>query len=60
MQHLDAAGEPIVDSHSNSDFPASGRALVVMGVSGSGKTDTSHAVADALGFRHIEADHFHP
>ena len=49
-----------MDSHSNSDFPASGRALVVMGVSGSGKTDTSHAVADALGFRHIEADHFHP
>lgn len=31
-----------------------------MGVSGSGKTETSHAVADALGFRHIEADHFHP
>ncbi|MCQ4331545.1 gluconokinase, GntK/IdnK-type [Stutzerimonas stutzeri] len=31
-----------------------------MGVSGSGKTDTSHAVADALGFRHIEADHYHP
>src|SRR5690606_24116483 len=35
------------------------RALVVMGVSGSGKTDTSVAVAAALGFRHIEADHFH-
>ncbi|MGA6097458.1 gluconokinase, GntK/IdnK-type [Stutzerimonas marianensis] len=31
-----------------------------MGVSGSGKTETSHAVADALGYRHIEADHFHP
>lgn len=49
-----------MDSHSNSDFPATCRALVVMGVSGSGKTDTSHAVAEALGFRHIEADHFHP
>ena len=34
--------------------------LVVMGVSGSGKTDTSHAVADALGLPHIEADNFHP
>ena len=33
---------------------------VVMGVSGSGKTDTSHAVADALGLPHIEADNFHP
>ncbi|NRF37023.1 gluconokinase, partial [Bacillus velezensis] len=31
-----------------------------MGVSGSGKTDTSHAVADALGLPHIEADNFHP
>jgi len=49
-----------VDFHSNSDIPVASRALVVMGVSGSGKTDTSHAVADALGFRHIEADNFHP
>jgi len=49
-----------VDYHSHSEFPANRRALVVMGVSGSGKTETSHAVADALGFRHIEADHFHP
>lgn len=47
-------------SQPHSDFPAVCRALVVMGVSGSGKTETSHAVADALGFRHIEADHFHP
>ncbi|WP_407297741.1 gluconokinase, GntK/IdnK-type [Stutzerimonas zhaodongensis] len=31
-----------------------------MGVSGSGKTEISHGVADALGYRHIEADHFHP
>lgn len=35
------------------------RALVVMGVSGSGKSDTSLAVAAALDYRHIEADHFH-
>ncbi len=49
-----------MDYHSHSEFPANRRALVVMGVSGSGKTETSHAVADALGFRHIEADHFHP
>ena len=49
-----------MDSHSHSEFSANRRALVVMGVSGSGKTETSHAVADALGFRHIEADHFHP
>ncbi len=49
-----------MDTHSHSDFSGTARALVVMGVSGSGKTETSHAVADALGFRHIEADHFHP
>jgi gluconokinase len=30
-----------------------------MGVSGSGKTETSLGVARRLGFRHIEADHFH-
>lgn len=34
--------------------------LVVMGVSGSGKSEISQAVAAALGWRHIEADHFHP
>lgn len=33
--------------------------LVVMGVSGSGKSEISQAVAAALGWRHIEADHFH-
>lgn len=33
--------------------------LVVMGVSGSGKSDISRAVATHLGWRHIEADHFH-
>ncbi|NQD94857.1 TRAP transporter small permease subunit, partial [Pseudomonas sp. CrR25] len=31
-----------------------------MGVSGSGKSDISLAVATALGWRHIEADQFHP
>ncbi|WP_339490735.1 gluconokinase, GntK/IdnK-type [Pseudomonas sp. EL_65y_Pfl2_R95] len=36
------------------------RALVVMGVSGSGKSDISRAVAEALGLQHIEADLFHP
>jgi gluconokinase len=36
------------------------RALVVMGVSGSGKSDISQAVAGKLGWRHIEADQFHP
>lgn len=49
-----------MDSRLNSDFPAPNRAVVIMGVSGAGKTYTSHAVADALGFRHIEADNFHP
>jgi len=34
--------------------------LVVMGVSGSGKSEISQGVATALGWRHIEADHFHP
>lgn len=36
------------------------RTLVVMGVSGSGKSDISQAVARQLGWRHIEADQFHP
>nr|WP_051121013.1 gluconokinase, GntK/IdnK-type [Pseudomonas sp. S9] len=31
-----------------------------MGVSGSGKSDISRAVASALGLQHIEADLFHP
>ncbi|WP_312271792.1 gluconokinase, GntK/IdnK-type [Pseudomonas sp.] len=42
---------------STSATPA--QALVIMGVSGSGKTETSLGVARCLGFRHIEADHFH-
>jgi gluconokinase len=36
------------------------RTLVVMGVSGSGKTEISQGVARELGWRHIEADSFHP
>ncbi|HWV11546.1 MAG TPA: gluconokinase, GntK/IdnK-type [Pseudomonas sp.] len=36
------------------------RTLVVMGVSGSGKSNISLAVASHLGWRYIEADHFHP
>lgn len=35
------------------------RALVVMGVSGSGKSDISREVASRLQWRHIEADDFH-
>ena len=50
----------MVDSPSGSAVTHVPLALVVMGVSGSGKTDTSVAVAAALGYRHIEADHFHP
>jgi gluconokinase len=34
--------------------------LVVMGVSGSGKSVISQGVARELGWRHIEADNFHP
>lgn len=40
--------------------PSAARALVVMGVSGCGKTEISAAVAHALGYSLIEADHFHP
>lgn len=36
------------------------RTLVVMGVSGCGKTDISQAVASELDWRLIEADAFHP
>ncbi len=49
-----------MDSSSQSPRSAFCRTLVVMGVSGSGKTETSYAIAQALGYRHIEADHFHP
>ncbi|WP_328444735.1 MULTISPECIES: gluconokinase [unclassified Amycolatopsis] len=34
--------------------------IVVMGVSGSGKTTTGTALADALGVEYAEADSFHP
>lgn len=43
----------------NGPAPAD-RTLVVMGVSGSGKSDISQAIATELGWRHIEADLFHP
>lgn len=43
----------------NLTAPSPSRALVVMGVSGCGKTETSLGVARCLGYRHIEADHFH-
>ncbi|MES2818129.1 MAG: gluconokinase, GntK/IdnK-type [Pseudomonadota bacterium] len=39
---------------------AARRTLVVMGVSGSGKTEISQVVAAELGWRPIEADRFHP
>ncbi len=34
--------------------------IVVMGVSGSGKTTVGQALADALGWRFVEGDSFHP
>ncbi|MBO6897909.1 MAG: gluconokinase [Shimia sp.] len=36
------------------------RALIVMGVSGVGKTTVARALADRIGGRYIEADAFHP
>ena len=49
----------MVDTPSKTLLARRPRALVVMGVSGSGKTETSFAVAAALDMRHIEADQFH-
>ncbi|WP_299427205.1 gluconokinase [uncultured Shimia sp.] len=37
-----------------------GQALIVMGVSGVGKTTVARALADRIGGRYIEADEFHP
>lgn len=37
-----------------------GRALIVMGVSGSGKTTVGRQVADVLGWEFLDADAFHP
>ena len=37
-----------------------GRALVVMGVSGSGKSTVGRHVADVLGWEFLDADAFHP
>jgi gluconokinase len=39
---------------------AAGLHVIVMGVSGSGKTTVGQALADALGFEFIEGDAFHP
>lgn len=40
--------------------PGAPRAIVVMGVAGSGKTTVGGALADALGWRFVDADDFHP
>lgn len=37
-----------------------GQALIVMGVSGVGKTTVAQALAERIGGRYIEADEFHP
>ncbi|HEV7754675.1 MAG TPA: gluconokinase [Mycobacteriales bacterium] len=42
------------------DDPAEPTTLVVMGVSGSGKTTVARGVADALGWAYAEGDEFHP
>lgn len=39
---------------------ATGKAIIVMGVSGVGKTTLAQALADRLGGCYIEADDFHP
>lgn len=36
------------------------RAVIVMGVSGSGKTTTGTALADLMGWPFVEGDSFHP
>ena len=40
--------------------PAGATHIVVMGVSGSGKTTVGEALAEALGWRFVEGDSFHP
>lgn len=40
--------------------PQAPRAIVVMGVSGCGKTTVGRALAEALGWRFVDADDFHP
>jgi gluconokinase len=39
---------------------SAGQALIVMGVSGVGKTTVARALADRIGGRYMEADAFHP
>jgi gluconokinase len=43
----------------STDSAADIRAIVVMGVTGSGKTTVGHALSDALGWRFCDADDFH-
>jgi gluconokinase len=40
--------------------PASPRALIVMGVSGSGKTTVAALIAERLGWDMLEGDRLHP
>ncbi len=41
-------------------MPARPRHVVVMGISGSGKTTIAAALAERLGWTFAEADEFHP
>jgi gluconokinase len=43
-----------------SQGPASAQIVVVMGVSGVGKTTVAKGIADAMGWDHAEGDDFHP
>lgn len=44
---------------SNSEHTLSPRAVVVMGVSGSGKSTVAHALSETLGWHFVEGDAFH-
>jgi len=57
--------EPTADHHATaaercSDPAARTRTLIVMGVSGSGKTTVAHALVARLGWVFAEGDEFHP
>jgi carbohydrate kinase (thermoresistant glucokinase family) len=47
-------------SHGNARFGAAVVIIIVMGVSGSGKTTVGHLLAQRLGWPFIEGDDFHP
>ncbi len=51
-------GRPVEGRHAWDLLPA--RAAIVMGVAGSGKSTVGAALADALGWRFVDADTFHP